>query len=60
MVSFYNSFGFLIAFMVLLLVFQMMFGNAFTEYYMLLVLLSMVVVNSDKVTYLMQNFTKGE
>ena len=60
MQSFYNSFGFLLAFMVLLLLFQMMLGSGFTEKFMLLVLLSMVVVNKDKVLYLMKQFSKEE
>lgn len=58
MQSFYNSFGFLIAFMILLLIFQMMMGPKFTETFMLLVLASMVVVNSDKVEILLQNMSQ--
>lgn len=60
MVSFYNSFGFLIAFLVLLLIFQMLFGSKFSEMFMLLVLASMVVVNHDKVTALMQKMSGAE
>lgn len=60
MVSFYNSFGFLIAFMILLLVFQMLLGSKFSEMFMLLVLASMVVVNHDKVTYLMRTMSSAE
>ena len=60
MVSFYNSFGFLIAFMVLLLIFQMLFGPKFSEVFMLLVLASMVVVNHEKVVKLMQSMSSAE
>lgn len=60
MVSFYNSFGFLIAFMVLLLIFQMLFGPKFSETFMLLVLASMVVVNHEKVVKLMQNMSSAD
>lgn len=60
MVSFYNSFGFLIAFMILLLVFQMLLGSKFSEMFMLLVLASMVVVNHDKVTYLLRTMSSAE
>ena len=56
MKSFYESCGFLIGFLVLLLIFQMFFGNKFSEYFMLLVLLSMLVVQKDKVLYLMAKF----
>lgn len=60
MVSFYNSFGFLIAFMVLLLIFQMLLGPKFSEMFMLLVLASMVVVNHEKVVYLMRDMSSAE
>ncbi|MBQ7289032.1 MAG: hypothetical protein IJW78_04810 [Clostridia bacterium] len=60
MVSFYNSFGFLIAFMVLLLIFQMLFGPKFSEMFMLLVLASMVIVNHEKVIYLMRDMSNAE
>lgn len=46
--NFYNSFTFIISFMLLVLMFQMMLGNIFTEYFLLLTLLSMIVLNSDK------------
>lgn len=49
MKSFYNSFTFILSFMILLLIFNSIFGATFTEYFLLLVLLSMVVVNADKV-----------
>ena len=52
MQNFYNSFTFIISFMILVLVFNMFFGSKFTEWFLLLVMLSMVVVNSDKVKYI--------
>lgn len=51
MKNFYDSFTFIIAFMVLVLVFQMFLGNTFVEWFLLLVLLSMVVMNSEKFAY---------
>lgn len=48
MQNFYNSFSFIIAFMILLLLFNMLFGGKFVEYFLMLVLASMVVVNADK------------
>ena len=52
MKNFYNSFTFIITFMILLLIFNMMFGGKFVEWFLLLVLLSMVVINSEKVKYI--------
>ena len=52
MKNFYNSFTFIITFMILLLIFNMMFGGKFVEWFLLLVLLSMVVINADKVKYI--------
>lgn len=52
MQNFYESFTFIISFMILVLVFNMFFGGKFTEWFLLLVLLSMIVVNSDKVKYI--------
>lgn len=48
MKNFYNSFSFIIAFMILLLLFNMLFGGKFVEYFLMLVLASMVVVNAEK------------
>lgn len=48
MKNFYNSFSFIIAFMILLLLFNLLFGGKFVEYFLMLVLASMVVVNADK------------
>lgn len=46
--NFYNSFGFLIAFLILVNIFYLMFGNSFTEGFLLLVLLGMVIMNAGK------------
>ncbi len=48
--KFYNSFTFIITFMILVLILQMVFGSKFIEMFLLLVLASMVVVNSSKFT----------
>ena len=50
MKNFYNSFTFIITFMILVLLFQMVMGSKFVEYFLLLVLASMVVLNSEKFT----------
>lgn len=47
--QFYSSFTFMLGFMIIVLIFNMAFGNKFTEWFLLLVLLSMVVTNADKV-----------
>lgn len=57
--NFYDSFTFIISFMVLVLVFQMMFGSTFIEWFLLLVLLSMVVLNSDKVAYIFKGLREA-
>lgn len=48
MQSFYNSFTFIISFMIIVLIFNSIFGAKSTEWFLLLVLLSMIVVNNDK------------
>lgn len=48
MQNFYNSFSFIIAFMILLLLFNILFGGKFVEYFLMLVLASMAVVNAEK------------
>lgn len=55
----YNSFTFIISFMVLVLVFQIMFGTTFIEWFLLLVLLSMVVLNSEKVAYIFKGLREA-
>lgn len=46
--NFYNSFGFLIAFMILVNIFYMLLGASFTEGFLLLVLLGMCILNANK------------
>ena len=46
--TFYDKFSFLLAFMILVNIFYMMLGEKFTEYFLLLVLLGMAVLNADK------------
>ena len=48
MMNFYNSFTFIISFMVLVLFFQMAFGSKFVEYFLLLVLASMLIMNVNE------------
>lgn len=48
MQNFYNSFTFILSFMIIVLIFNAIFGAKFVEWFLLLVLLSMVVVNADK------------
>lgn len=48
--KFYSSFTFMLGFMVSVLVFNMAFGSKATEWFLLLVLLSMLVTNADKVS----------
>lgn len=58
MIGFYNSFSFLLGFMILVLVFNMMLGAKFTEWFLLLVLLSMVIINSDKISGVFAGISK--
>lgn len=55
MQNFYNSFSFIVVFMIATLIFNMTFGKKFTEYFLLLVLLSMVIFNVDKFTNIVGN-----
>lgn len=48
MQNFYKSFSFLLAFLILVNIFNMLLGPKFTEYFLLLILLGMVVLNADK------------
>lgn len=47
MKEFYSSFGFILSFMALELIIGMTFGEKFVEWFLLLVLFSMVLINSD-------------
>lgn len=48
MSNFYNSFSFLLSFMILVNIFNMLLGEKFTEMFLLLILLGMVLLNTDK------------
>ena len=48
MQSFYNSFSFLLAFLILVNILNMLLGDKFTEMFLLLVLTGMVILNADK------------
>lgn len=61
MEDFYKDFGFIIGFMVLVLLWNMSFGEKATRYFLLLVLLGMVVLNAGTVgDWLNNNFTLKE
>lgn len=59
MKNFYNSFSFILSFMILVLFFNLLFGSKFVEWFLLLVLLSMLVMNSDKVGFIFKGLQKG-
>lgn len=48
MQQFYTSFSFLLAFLLLVNILNMLLGPKFTEYFLFLILLGMVVLNADK------------
>lgn len=50
MKNFFQSYNFIFSFFLLTLFFNMAFGAKFAEYFLLLVLLSMIVFNADKFT----------
>ena len=56
--NFYNSFSFIIAFLILLLFFNIMFGGKFIEDFLALVLASMIVVNADKFASIFNGISK--
>lgn len=60
MKNFYESFTFIISFMILVVTFQMIFGSDFIEGFLLLVLGSMLVLNSDKVGYIFKGLNPKE
>lgn len=60
MKNFYESFTFIISFMILVVTFQMIFGSDFIEGFLLLVLASMLVMNSDKVGYIFKGLNPKE
>ena len=60
MMNFYNSFTFIISFMILVLFFQMAFGSKFVEYFLLLVLASMLIMNANKLQGVFAGISKEE
>ena len=60
MMNFYNSFTFIISFVVLVLFFQMVFGSKFVEYFLLLVLASMLIMNANKLQGVFAGISKEE
>lgn len=60
MMNFYNSFTFIISFMVLVLFFEMVFGSKFVEYFLLLVLASMLIMNANKLQGVFAGISKEE
>ena len=60
MMNFYNSFTFIISFMVLVLIFEMTFGSKFVEYFLLLVLASMLIMNANKLQGIFAGISKEE
>ena len=58
--SFYNSFTFIISFMILVLVFNMFFGDKFIEMFLLLILTGMVLFNSEKLEFVFSGIQKEE
>ena len=60
MMNFYNSFTFIISFMVLVLFFEMAFGSKFVEYLLLLVLASMLIINANKLEGVFEGISKEE
>ena len=47
--DFYNSFSFIIAFMILVMLFEMLLGEKVTQAFLILVMASMAIFNADKV-----------
>lgn len=59
MKQFYKDFGFVIGFMIMTLIIQASFGEKVEKYFLLITLLSMLLVNSDKfISFLQNNFMK--
>ena len=56
--QFSESFGFIIFFLIGTLIFTMIFGDQVAFWFLLLVLLGMVLTNTDKFTALIGRFSK--
>ena len=57
--NFFESYSFIFSFFALTFLFNMLLGAKFTEYFLLLVLLSMIVLNGDKFASVFRGL-KGE
>lgn len=55
MTEFYERLSFIVGFMVLLVVFNMILGTKSTEYFLILVLMGMILTNIDSFTGLFNN-----
>ena len=57
----YNKFSFIVGFMVFIVFYNMIFGGKATQYLLILILLGMVITNTDKFTALVTKAsdTKG-
>lgn len=56
MIEIYNSLGFIIAFTAGVIVFESFLGDKVTEYMLLLILLGMILFNSNKIAEKLKNF----
>ena len=59
MAQFYKDFTFIIGFLVIVLVWDMVFAEKATTYMLVLVLAGMLVLNADSMTKFFDNFTNG-
>lgn len=58
MLDIFNNMGFIIAFLILTLVFQLAFGSEFANKFLLLVLFGMLIINAeDFIALLNKSFT---
>ena len=58
MKNFYNNFSFLLAFMILVNIFYMLLGEKFTEGFLLIVLVGMLVANESNIAKFEQLLNK--
>ena len=58
--GFYEDTSFILAFLVLLLVIQATLGDSFTRWFLLLILFSMIMINSDKFITFIEEAMKYE
>ena len=55
--SFYEDTTFIVSFLVMVIVIQMTLGKKFTDWFLILVLFSIIIINSDKfITFLQDSF----